>query len=65
MTKAQRKGGEPTVIFDPVGAAKVIDKSDSRSRQHFKSGRIPTEFLINGKRPAVSSETLAAIAPEL
>jgi hypothetical protein len=53
------------IIFTPVGAAKAIDRSESRGRQHFQSGAIPTEYLIDGDKPAVSAETLARIAPTL
>jgi hypothetical protein len=53
---------EPKIIFDQVGVSLVLQKSEARSRQYFKSGRIPTEILINGKRPAVTSETLKEIA---
>ena len=66
MSKRQRIGGErATVIYSSGGVAPLIGKSESRARQYFESGRIPTEYMVNGKRPAVSSETLAKIASEL
>jgi len=53
------------VVFSIVGAARARGTSEARSRQLFKAGVIPTEFLIDGKRPAVSTDTLKKVNAKL
>ncbi len=55
----------PTIIYSINGSARVRGTSEARSRQLFKAGVIPTEFLIDGTRPAVSPETLAKVDQKL
>ena len=52
-------------IYDAAGAARFLDKSESWGRQAFRTGVVPTELLINGKRPAVTSVTLQKLSATL
>jgi len=53
------------VVLTVNGAARKRGTSEARSRQLFKAGVIPTEFLIDGVRPAVSPETLKKVIAKL
>ena len=53
------------VVLTVNGTAKARGTSEARSRQLFKAGIIPTEYLIDGKRPAVSPETLKKVDAKL
>ena len=53
---------EILVIYDGSGVARVVDKSEGWGRYCFAVGIVPTEVMINGKRPAVTSKTLDRIA---
>jgi hypothetical protein len=53
------------VVFTINGAARQRGTSEARSRQLFKAGIIPTEYLIDGRRPAVSPDTLKKVDAKL
>jgi hypothetical protein len=53
------------LIYDAPGAARFIGKSEAWARYSFQSGVIPTELLINGRKPAVTAPTLKRLAPQL
>jgi hypothetical protein len=53
------------VVLTVVGAARARGTSEARSRQLFKAGVIPTEYLIDGVRPAVSPDTLKKVEAKL
>jgi hypothetical protein len=55
----------PLTVYDSTGTSRYIEKSDGMARLYFKDGTIPTEVLINGKRPGVTEATLKKIAPGL
>ena len=54
------------MLYTSTGIPRVAKTigSDSRGRQLFQLGILPTEFLIDGKRPAVSAETLRRVDRE-
>jgi len=52
-------------VFSAVGVAQALGRSDNWAREQFERRVIPTEFQVDGKRPAVSGETLAKIATQL
>ena len=62
---AAAKGEQTLVVYDGSGVARVVDKSEGWGRYCFATGIVPTEVLINGKRPAVTSQTLDRIAAGL
>jgi hypothetical protein len=56
---------KPVHIYDSNGVARAAGKSDGWGRQAFEMGVVPTEILVNGKRPAVTAATLKALTPLL
>lgn len=52
-------------IYTAGGVARRADKSETWSHLAFKSGRIPTEVMIDDKRAAVTKQTLDRLMPEL
>jgi hypothetical protein len=56
------KANSPIVIRTARGVAHSADKSEGWARLAFKSGAIPTEFLIEGKQPAIADATLKRLA---
>lgn len=38
--------------------------SESNARSAFRDGRLPVEFMIDGKRPGISAQTAARIDAE-
>jgi hypothetical protein len=56
------KTNAPIVIRTARGVAHSADKSEGWARLAFKSGAIPTEFLIEGKQPAITETTLKSLA---
>lgn len=51
--------------YDAGGAATIIGKSAAWAHLAFKSGVLPTELLLNGRRPMVTERTLRQLAPTL
>jgi hypothetical protein len=56
---------EPLIVYDAHGVAHEVDKSAAFARLAFKAGRIPTEVLINGKKPGITAPSLRKLAPTL
>jgi hypothetical protein len=52
----------PIIIRTAMGVARHAGKSDAWARLAFKSGTIPTEFLIEGRQPAITETTLKTLA---
>ena len=63
--KKDTNNSGPLVIYDGSGVARAVDKSEGWGRYCFATGIVPTEVLINGKRPAVTGRTLDRMAPGL
>jgi hypothetical protein len=55
----------PVELFDASGAAHFIGKSEGWGQLNFQNGSIPTEALINGRKPAVTKATLTRMAKRL
>jgi len=55
----------PIVIRTAKGLAQHTGKSEGWARLAFKSGTVPTEFLIEGRQPAITEATLKTLALSL
>jgi hypothetical protein len=55
------KTNSPIVIRTARGVAHRANKSEGWARLGFKSGAIPTEYLIEGTQPAIAEASLKAL----
>ena len=55
------KTAAPIILRTAVGVARHAGKSDGWGRLAFKLGTVPTEFLIEGRQPAITETTLKGL----
>jgi hypothetical protein len=55
----------PIIMRTSIGVARYFGKSDAWARLAFKWGAIPTEFLIEGRQPAITDATLKRLSTEI
>jgi hypothetical protein len=56
------KTTSPIILRTAMGVARHAGRSDAWARLAFKSGSVPTEFLIEGRQPAITDATLKTLA---